>query len=146
MPGLYDRLQGHTGGDDDSQPPAGLTPLEIAGLPEPQRTILTTLLREAKGEWANGLPLATLHDMLHGKLDDPASLPALLDDLVSRGWALVQGTPPNARYKVNLRRKRTSSLAASMWESLSEDDEDNGDDPPDDPGKKKSGFSRLLDW
>jgi hypothetical protein len=53
MSGLYDRLMDQLGDDDNGQP-AGLTPLDIADLPEQQRQVMFALLRDSRASagWA----------------------------------------------------------------------------------------------
>ncbi len=62
MSGLYDRLKDQLGNDDDDQP-GGLTPLDIADLPDEQRQVMFALLRDARAS-AGGIALAALQEKL----------------------------------------------------------------------------------
>ena len=113
MPGLYDRLQSQLGDEDDK--PAGLTPLDIAGLPEGQRRVMFALLRDADAS-SEGIT----QDVLQAKLGDLEELSGILADLTKQSWLIALGEPPDIRYKVNLRRKRGSKIASNLWASLSD--------------------------
>ncbi len=137
MSGLYDRLMDQLGDDDDGQP-AGLTPLDIADLPEQQRQVMFALLRDSRAS-AGGVTL----DMLQEKLSEIEDLDSVLNDLTQNNWLIRQGEAATVRYKVNLRRKRGSSLGGNIWSSLSSRlaDEDKSQDR--DQGKNKPA---LSDW
>ncbi|MBN1200967.1 MAG: hypothetical protein JXJ20_03835 [Anaerolineae bacterium] len=122
MPGLYDRLMDQIGDNDDDandKPTGGLTPLDIAALPGDQRKVMMLLLREPGSD---GLTL----DVLRQKLPDVKDLPDILAELADKDWLIVKGRPPNASYKVNLRRKRGSKLVSGIWSSLSDRLDDDG--------------------
>ncbi len=137
MSGLYDRLMDQLGDDDDGQP-AGLTPLDIADLPEQQRQVMFALLRDSRAS-AGGVTL----DMLQEKLSEIEDLDSVLNDLTQNNWLIRQGEAATVRYRVNLRRKRGSSLGGNIWSSLSSRlaDEDKSQDR--DQGKNKPA---LSDW
>jgi hypothetical protein len=99
-------------GDEDDKP-TGLTPLDIAGLPDDQRKVMFGLLRDPVAA-ADGLTLEAL-EAKYGDLED---LSGVLDDLTRQSWLIALGEPP--RYKVNLRRKRGSKYASNLWSSLSD--------------------------
>lgn len=111
MPGLYDRLADQLGDENDK--PTGLTPLDIADLPDDQRRVMFALLRDPNAS-SRGLALETLQQ----KLSDLEDLPAILAELSKNNWLIIMGEVPNERYKVNLRRKRGSDLGANLWASL----------------------------
>jgi hypothetical protein len=113
MPGLYDRLRSQLDDDDDKS--AGLTPLDIAGLPEDQRRVMFALLRDADAS-SDGIT----EDALQDKLSDLEGLPDVLAELIKQSWLIELGEPPNVRYKVNLRHKRGSKFATNLWASLSD--------------------------
>ncbi len=113
MSGLYDRLNDQLGKDDDNQP-AGLTPLDIADLPDGQRQVMFALLRDSRSS-GDGVSA----DVLREKLPQVEGLAAVLDELTRNSWLIRLGEAPNVRYKVNLRRKRGSSLGGGIWSSLS---------------------------
>lgn len=108
MTGLYDRLSSQI--DDDTS--GGLTPLDIAGLPQEQRQIMFFLLRE-KTASTQGVSLKMLQEHL-AEIED---IPAILNELIRNNWLIELGEPPNTHYKVNLRPKRGSQLD-SLWSSL----------------------------
>jgi hypothetical protein len=110
---LYDRLTNQIG--DDDEPKGGLTPLDIADLPAAQRKVMFSLLRDTRAA-TEGITAERLNE----KLDAPDELDETLDALVMNGWLIAVGEEPNIRYKVNIRRKRSSSLSFGIWSSLSE--------------------------
>lgn len=109
---LYDRLTNKLG---DEEPSGGLTPLDIADLPTPQRKVMFSLLRDTKAA-TEGIS----KEQINKKLEDPLELDNTLADLVKSGWLIETGEHPHVRYKVNIRRKRISSLGFGIWSSLSE--------------------------
>ncbi|NDJ78603.1 MAG: hypothetical protein GYB65_20325 [Chloroflexi bacterium] len=149
MSGLYDQLMDQLGDDDDNDKPVGITPLDIAGLTEPQRSIMFWLLRDKESSSSSdGVALAAVE----ARFGDVENLPGVLDELEKNNWLIVMGEPPTVRYKINLRRKRGSKLAATVWESLSDrlsdDDSEDANNNDDDPSANDSnpGVSALLDW
>lgn len=112
MPNLYDRLNDLLDDENDKKS-AGLTPLDIAELPDEPRRVMFAMLRNPTAS-SKGLS----YDDLHSKLGDLDNLEGILADLVRQSWLIQIGEPPSERYKINLRRKRGSSL--SMWTSLSD--------------------------
>jgi hypothetical protein len=128
-------------GDDDSDQPAGLTPLDIADLPEPQRQVMFALLRDSRAS-ASGVTL----DVLYEKFSEFEDLDSTLDELTKNNWLIRQGEAATIRYKVNLRRKRGSTLGGNIWSSLSSRlaDEEKGSDR--DQGKNKPDMPALSDW
>ena len=131
MSGLYDRLMNQMGGEEDDKP-AGRMALDIADLPEPQRQVMFALLRDSTAS-TEGIALEALRE----KLGHPDDLDATLDDLTKHSWLIRQGEPPNPRYKVNLRRKRGSTLGANLWASLTDHlaEETKEQTPPKGPDK-----------
>lgn len=146
---LYDQLSNKIG--DDDEPNRGLTPLDIADLPAAQRKVMFSLLRDTKAA-TEGVTFEKLNEVL----GEPPNLSETLDDLIKSGW-LIEIGEENRRYKVNIRRKRGSSLGFGIWSSLSdritqklgefEDDNDSprksqipkslSDSPDDDPSSDK---------
>jgi hypothetical protein len=133
MSGLYDRLLNQIGDENDK--PAGLSPLDIADLPNDQRQVMLWLLRNSAAP-TNGVPHAALRD----QFEDLKDLKSVLDDLTTNSWLIRLGEPPNDRFKVNLRRKRGSS---SLWTSLSNR---LADEDSDDQTTGKPGLPVLSDW
>lgn len=149
MPGLYDQLLDQLG-DDDNDKPAGLTPLDIADLPEGQRQVLFAMLRDTQAA-TDGLTLAALQH----KLENLDGLPDLLADLTKNGWLILRGEAADARYKVNLRRKRGREVTADVWALLAEhlsqeaDPGQHADGEPGDDSNSAAGKPRrpvITDW
>jgi hypothetical protein len=112
---LYDRLNNRLGSEDDDQGSGSLTPLDIADLPPGQRKVMFSLLRDTKAA-TEGVTLARLEE----KLENPPNLIDSVTELVRSGWLIELGEGEAQRFKVNLRRKRSSSLGFGIWSSLSE--------------------------
>src|SRR5687768_7037809 len=112
MPGLFDRLKAELGDDE----PAGVTPLEIANLPNDQRRIMLWLLRDRTAS-SEGVPATVVQARLEGAPDNCADI---LGDLAKGGWVIVMGEAPHVRYKVNLRRKRGSTMGFGLWSIISD--------------------------
>ncbi len=112
MPNLYDRLNDLLDDENDKKS-AGLTPLDIAELPDAPRRVMFVMLRNPIAS-SKGLSFEDLRT----KFDDIENLEEILADLVRQSWLVQMGEAPTERYKINLRRKRGSSL--SMWTSLSD--------------------------
>ena len=109
---LYDQLTNKIG--DDDEPSRGLTPLDIADLPAPQRKVMFSLLRDTKAA-TEGIGF----DQLSENLGYPENLTETIAELMKSGW-LIEIGEENRRYKVNIRRKRGSSLGFGIWTSLSD--------------------------
>ncbi len=147
MSGLYDQLIDELGDDDEK--PAGLTPLDIAELPEGQRQVMFAMLRDTAAA-TEGLTL----DALQHKLTSVARLPDVLAELTQNGWLILRGEPPAARYRVNLRRRRGRKVTADVWASLAGHLAEAADSGPDEPGEDSdSGTSAgkpklpvISDW
>ncbi|MBI5959728.1 MAG: hypothetical protein HY866_13385 [Chloroflexi bacterium] len=145
MSGIYDRLSAKLG-NDDSDKPSGLSPLEIASLPDAQRQIMFGLLRDTSLV-TEGL---TAESVLREKFANIEDLTLVLADLTQNGWLIRLGDPPNVRYRVNLRHKRGSSIDINIWSSLSDHlgqpsraEKKTGDE---DTGESTSSFPALSDW
>jgi hypothetical protein len=140
MSGLYDRLMDQLG-DEDNDQPAGLTPLDIAELPEEQRHVMFSLLRDTRAS-SSGMSVEALRD----RLGEVEGLDGILHELTQSNWLIRLGEAPNVRYKVNIRRKRGSTLGGNIWASLSSRlaDEDSSQDQ--DQGSSKPDLPALSDW
>jgi hypothetical protein len=140
MSGLYDRLSDQLDDDDNGQP-AGLTPLDIAELPDQQRQVMFALLRDSRAA-AGGVTREALYERF-GDFDD---LDGVLNELTQNSWLIRQGEAATIRYKVNLRRKRGSTLGGGIWSTLSSrlTDEDKSSDR--DKGKGKPDLPAVSDW
>jgi hypothetical protein len=115
MSDLFDRLQNEL---DIRAKEDGITPLDLAELPTPLRRIMRKMLRAIEldkneiGQIFNDLPAEERNEVKN--LDD------VLQILTKQGWLIALGESGNRRYKVNLRRKRGSELAADIFNKLDE--------------------------
>jgi hypothetical protein len=115
MPGVFDRLNKEI---ESKQKEGGITPLDLADLPPPLRKIMKIMLRELQmtyprlREVVDAMPQA--ERMTHEMLDDA------LSKLTEQFWLIRIGENEKAIYKVNLKRKTGSTLAAGIWSSLDE--------------------------
>ena len=112
---LYDRLNNRLDDDDNNEQGANLTPLDIADLPTPQRKVMFSLLRDNKAA-TEGVTFARLSE----KLEAPPNLVDTVAELLRSGWLIEIGEGESLRYKVNIRRKRSSTLGFGIWSSLSD--------------------------
>ena len=148
MSGMYDQLLNQLG-DDDNDKSAGLTPLDIADLPDAPRRVMFAMLRDAEAA-TEGLTLDNLQD----KLANVSGLPDVLAELTQNGWLILRGEPPTARYKVNLRRRRGREVSADVWASLAEqlaeaadsDQDEPGEDPDSGSSTGKPRLPVISDW
>lgn len=115
MSDLFDRLQNEL---DIRAKEDGITPLDLAELPTPLRRIMRKMLRAIEldkneiGMIFNDLPAEERNEVKN--LDDALKI------LTKQGWLISLGESDNTRYKVNLRRKRGSELAADIFNKLDE--------------------------
>ncbi len=114
MPNLYEHLQSQLG-DENGPPNGGLTPLDLADLPDAQRRVMLFVLRRAHRAGGNVDRRA-----LSAVFSDRKALADVLETLVRRGWLIARGELPNPHYSVNFRRKRASRLDVDLWTTLSE--------------------------
>ena len=112
MSDLFDHMNDQMGDDDDKRT---VTPLDLINLPDEQRQVLFSFLRDAKETFG----ILTLNDLQekHHDLDD---LLGILDDLTNSKWLIQLGRKTNIKYKANLGRRRGSQLSDDIWASLSE--------------------------
>jgi hypothetical protein len=66
--------------------------------------------------------------------------------LTQNSWLIRQGEAATVRYKVNLRRKRGSTLGGSIWSTLSSRLADDDKSSDCDKGKGKPDLPALSDW
>lgn len=113
MPGLFDRLDKEI---KDKQKEGGISPLDLAGLPPALRKIMRVMLRELSASYPR------LCEVVHAMPDKDrlsrAELDSVLADLTEQFWLIRIGEKERAIYKVNLRRKEGSKLAAGIWSAL----------------------------
>lgn len=115
MPGVFDRLNKEI---KDKQQEGGITPLDLADLPPALRRIMRLMLRELQmtyprlREAMDGIP--EQDRLTRDELDDSLSM------LTRQFWLIRIGEGEKAIYKVNLRRREGSKLAAGIWSALDE--------------------------
>lgn len=112
MAGLYDRLNAQIG----SEEPGGITPLDITDLPQDQKQLMLSLLRDQGGA-VEGVTRDALDNKWSGTL---GNLDATLTELARNGWLIILGDAPNQRYRVNLRAKRGSKGGFGLWSVLAD--------------------------
>ena len=113
MGSLFDKLQNEL---DDREEEGGITALDLVDLPPPLRKLMRILLREveaSRSDLEKKVQEMTEADRLSDK-----ELGKSLDVLVQQSWLIALGEGKNIRYRVNLRRKKGSDLASSIWNSL----------------------------
>lgn len=113
MPGLFDRLDKEI---KDSQKDGGITPLDIAKLPPSLRKIMRLMLRELSMSYPRMCEV--MDSMPEQDRLTRADLDSALLTLTDQFWLTRIGENEKAIYKVNLRRKAGSTLAAGIWSSL----------------------------
>jgi hypothetical protein len=113
MPGVFDRLNKEI---ENKQQEGGITPLDLAGLPPALRKIMRLMLRELQ----MNLPALreTVESMPEKERLTRDELQNALSTLTEQAWLIRIGEGDKAIYKVNLRRKSGSTLAAGIWSSL----------------------------
>ncbi len=113
MPGLFDRLDKEI---KDRQKEGGISPLDLAALPPALRRIMRVMLRELSASYPR---LCEAVDAMSeaDRLSRP-ELDSALSDLTNQFWLIRIGEKEKAIYKVNLRRKEGSKLAAGIWSAL----------------------------
>lgn len=91
----------------------GITTLDIAELPEPQKTIMFAILRD-KTSSGDGITLEQLEDQF-----DIENLVDILMELADQNWLTISNNTPQ-RFKPNLRRSR-KRLSDDLWSAISRD-------------------------
>ncbi len=113
MPGVFDRLNKEI---KDKQQEGGITPLDLVDLQPALRRIMRLMLRELQMTYprlCEAMDAMPEQDRLtRDELDDS------LSTLTQQFWLIRIGEGEKAIYKVNLRRKAGSTLAAGIWSSL----------------------------
>jgi len=113
MPGVFDRLNKEI---QDKQQEGGITPLDLVSLPPALRKIMKLMLRELQMDYprlCEAMDAMPAEERLaRNDLDDA------LSTLTQQFWLIRIGEGEKAIYKVNLRRRDGSTLAAGIWSSL----------------------------
>lgn len=113
MPGIFDRLDKEI---KDKQKEGGISPLDLADLPPVWRRIMRLMLRELQMSYPRLCEV--MDDAPESERLTRDQLDSALSDLTNQFWLIRIGEGPKAIYKVNLRRKEGSALAAGIWSSL----------------------------
>jgi hypothetical protein len=112
MSGVFDELNKKIGAQADD---AGISPLDLVELPPKLRKFMRFMLREVE------VKLDEMRAYLEEEFaDEPFTdeeLEEALETLVQGGWLIRLGEE-NITYEANLRRKRGSTLAKSIWGAL----------------------------
>jgi hypothetical protein len=127
MGSLFDKLQNEL---DDREEEGGITALDLVDLPPPLRKLMRILLREVEASRAD-LEKKVQEMPEKDRLSDE-DLGKSLDALVKQSWLIALGDGENIRYRVNLRRKKGSDLASSIWNSLEDRIEERAKKPDSD--------------
>jgi hypothetical protein len=98
----------------EAEAPPVLSPSHFMGLPAPERSILLLMLRDTQAS-LQGLTQAEIVARLSKPLE---SVDESLAALVEKGWLFIFGEAPNQSYRLNLLRKRESSLGFGIWSIL----------------------------
>lgn len=115
MSDLFDRLQNEL---EIRAKEDGITPLDLAELPTPLRRIMRKMLREIE---LDKNAIAKIFDELPAEeRKEVKNLDNALKILTKQGWLIALGERGSTSYKVNLRRKRGSELAADIFNKLDE--------------------------
>lgn len=112
MAGVFDKLHGEIGGEEDE---GGLSILDLADLPGEQRKLMRLMLREVELT-EDELREAVADWPEEDRLSDEA-LDQVLDELSSNLWLIRMGEE-QVTYRANLRRRAGSQLAKSIWGNL----------------------------
>jgi hypothetical protein len=110
MTSIFDRLSQQIDGDN----PAGISAFDLTDLPNEQKRIMLSLLRN-QGDAPEGVSRQTLQDKTDGSLDD---FDSLLNILTRNGWVVTLGEPPNLRYRVRFRARRSQQTGYTLWSIL----------------------------
>ena len=113
MPGVFDRLNKEI---ENKQPEGGITPLDLAELPPALRKIMRLMLRELQMNYPR--LCEAMDSMPEAERLSRDDLDAALATLTEQFWLTRIGEGEKAIYKVNLKRKAGSTLAAGIWSSL----------------------------
>lgn len=113
MSDLFDRLQNELDNRNDD---SGISPMDLLDLPEDLRKIMRKMLRSRTMRKAEIHAFVDTWDKKE-KLS-PKELDQSLAALVSQGWLIVIGEGENQGYRVNLRKKKGSTLNDNIWNAI----------------------------
>ncbi|MDP1545960.1 MAG: hypothetical protein Q8L87_08050, partial [Anaerolineales bacterium] len=124
MPGVFDRLNKEI---ENKQQEGGITPLDLAELSPALRRIMRLMLRELQLSHPR---LCEIVDAMPEKDRlSRSELDEALATLTQQYWLVRIGDGEKAIYKVNLRRRTGSTLAAGIWSALDSKLKDKPKDP-----------------
>lgn len=106
MSNIFDHIQNELD-NRQAQTREGISILDLVDLPKPLRNMMRMMLRKTKLTY----PEIVIEMDSFGKQE----LDQTLDALVKQSWLIRFGEEENATYKVNLNRKRGSSLGDNFW-------------------------------
>ena len=112
MAGVFDRLHNEIGGEEEE---GGLSILDLADMPPDQRRLMRLMLREVQmtyEELVEAVGTWSEDDRLSREELDEA-----LNTLSKNLW-LIRTGEERITYRANLRRKRGSDVAKSIWGDL----------------------------
>ena len=115
MPGVFDRLNKEI---QDKQQEGGITPLDLASLPPALRKIMRLMLRELQMTYPR--LCEAMESVPEADRLSREDLQSALTALTEQYWLIRIGEGEKAIYKVNLRRREGSKLAAGIWSALND--------------------------
>lgn len=115
MPGVFDRLEKEI---KVRQQQDGITALDLVDLPPALRKIMRLMLRELQMSYPR--LLEAMESMPETDRLTRDQLDSALLNLSQQFWLTHIGEGEKAIYKVNLRKKTGSTLAAGIWSRLDE--------------------------
>lgn len=108
MSQLFDRLQRELNSRQE-EAQEGISVLDLVDLPEPLRKIMRLMFRKTKLKYTYSEVATEMESLSKQELDQT------LVALVKQGWLIRFGEDESATYKVNLSRKRGSTLDNNFW-------------------------------
>jgi hypothetical protein len=130
MPDLYDRLNQKLDAEpsvgesvpfeqlseriESSEPPTGITTMDILELESDQRSVMLMVMRDPNK--VDGVPLAAIEQRFLTQVPD---LESTLRALIVRGWLIELGEAPTVRYRANLRARRGAG-GIGLWAFLTD--------------------------
>jgi hypothetical protein len=123
MNDLFDRLQGEL---DNRNEGNGISPMDLLELPEHMRMIMRKMLRSRSMRKDEIFEFVSTWEK--DKRINNKDLEKSLSHLVDQGWLIELGEGDTLGYRVNLRRKKGSTLSDSLWGAIDSKltDKDNG--------------------
>ena len=117
MGSMFDHLQDELN-KREAEEKKGISPLDLADLPKPLRRMMRVMLRETRLTYKELIALQASQP--EAQRLEKSELDQSLDALVNQNWLIRFGEGENATYKVNLSRKRGSSLGEDFWSGINQ--------------------------